>query len=52
MNELQSDDFFIPQDFFKLQPKPELSATRTLVKDFWKNSSGWADIFPLDECVE
>lgn len=52
MQEQQCDDFFIPSFLLKLPPQPENSRRETQVEDFLKGIQGWAEHFPVDECVE
>ena len=51
MQELQSDDFFIPQFLLSVLP-PETSRRETQIEDFLKGIQGWSEYLPVDECVE
>jgi hypothetical protein len=52
MQELQSDDFFIPAFLLKLLPQPEANRREAQTEDFLKGVQGWTEYFPVDECVE
>lgn len=52
MQELQSDDLFIPQFLLSVRPQPDASRRDTQVDDFLKDIQGWSEYFPIDECVE
>jgi hypothetical protein len=52
MQELQSDDFFIPAFLLKLLPQPKTDWSEAQSEDFLKGIQGWSEYFPVDECVE
>jgi hypothetical protein len=52
MQEQQSEDFFIPIFLLKLPPQSETVRRETPTEDFLKGIQGWAEYYPVDECVE
>jgi len=60
MQELQSDDFYIPAFLLKLPKesatdwsnKKGLTRYENSNEDFLKDIQGWTEYLPLDECVE
>lgn len=53
MNEAnQSDDFYIPTNFFGVPLQPETKRLYTQVDDFLKTAYTWMDVFLTDECME
>ena len=52
MQELQSDDFFIPTFLLKLLPQQETDRREAQTEDFLNGIQGWSEYFPVDECVE
>jgi hypothetical protein len=52
MQELQSEDFFIPAFLLKLPLQPETDRRETQSEDFLKGIQGWAEYYSVDECVE
>ena len=52
MQEQQSDDLYIPAFLLRLMPLPETDRSETQTDDFLKGIQGWAEYFPIDECVE
>lgn len=52
MQEQQSEDFFIPIFLLNLPPQSETVRRETPTEDFLKGIQGWAEYYPVDECVE
>lgn len=52
MQELQSDDFFVPELLLKLPRKSETDRRKAQTEDFLKGVKGWTEYFLVDECVE
>jgi hypothetical protein len=52
MQELQSDDLFIPAFLLKLMPLPEKDRREAQTEDFLKGVQAWVEYLPIDECVE
>ncbi len=52
MQQLQSDDLFIPALYTKLPPQAGTGQDESQADDFLLGIKGWAEFIPLDECVE
>lgn len=52
MQEHQSEDFFIPSFLLKLPLQTKADQHETQTEDFLIGLQGWAECFPVDECVE
>jgi len=60
MQELQSDDFYIPAFLLKLPKEPVTNRSNrssficceSSNEDFLKDIQGWTEYLPLDDCVE
>jgi len=52
MQELQSDDSYIPAFLLKLLPQTEKARNETFTEDFLKGIQGWSGYEPVDECFD
>ncbi|HTN94909.1 MAG TPA: hypothetical protein VMJ33_10025 [Gallionella sp.] len=52
MQELQSDDFFVPAFLLKLPPQPDTGRHYTQTDDFLKDFHGWSECATPEDCED